>query len=380
VTGRRIIPIAAPSVGDDEWEALRQPIQSGWLTQGAKVREFEEAFAARHRVPHAVATTSCTTALHVALTVLDIGPGDEVIVPSFTWIATANAVLYCGAIPVFVDVRADTYNVDPAMVADAVSPRTRAAIPVHLFGLCADVDTVRTALPDGVHVVEDAACAAGAAYRGTPAGGLGDAACFSFHPRKSVTTGEGGMVTTVHDHVAERAYRLRNHGAATAEEARHAGPAPYLLPAFDELGYNYRMTDLQGAMGVVQLAKLDRFVAERDHWARWYDDQLSDIEWLNTPEVPDGYQHAWQSYCTLVRDDAPIPRNEIMRRLHELGIGTRAGTHAVPDLGYYRKHLGISPGRFPVAKRLQEQTLAIPLHNRMSAEDYAHVVEAIHAL
>jgi len=242
------------------------------------------------------------------------------------------------------------------------------------------MDAVRAAVPAGVRLVEDAACAAGGAYRGTPAGGLGDAGCFSFHPRKSVTTGEGGMLTTVHDDIADRAECLRNHGASVPEEVRHHGAAPYLLPDFDELGFNYRMSDLQGAVGLVQLTKLDGFVAERDRWARWYADALADVGWLTPPTVPEGYDHAWQSFVTVVSDDAPLPRNDIMQRLHDRGVATRPGTHAVTELGYYRKHYGLEAGAFPVAAMLQERSMAIPLHNRMTPDDYEYVVDAIRSL
>ncbi len=377
MTEHRQIPIAAPSLGDEEWQAVREPIESGWLTQGPKVAAFERMFAERHLVEHALATTSCTTALHLALAALDIGPGDEVIVPAFTWVATANVVLYCGATPVFVDVRPETYNLDVDRLAEAVTPRTRAVIPVHLFGLCADMDAISAAVPDEVAIVEDAACAAGAAYQGRPAGSLGTAGAFSFHPRKSVTTGEGGMLTTNDDALAERAERLRNHGAGVPEEVRHSGPAPYLLPEFDELGFNYRMPDLLAAVGLVQLAKLDAFVGERQRWADWYRDQLSDLGWIRPPTVPEGYDHAWQAYVTLVDDDAPVPRNELMSRLHEMGVSTRPGTHAVTELAYYRKHFEFDADRFGVARRLQNQTMAIPLHNRMEPADYEYVVDAI---
>jgi len=376
----RAIAIAQPMMGEEEWLALREPIETGWLTQGPKVKAFEQAFAARHRVAHALATTSCTTALHLALAALGIGPGDEVIVPAFSWVATANAVLYCGARPVFVDVDALSYNLDPALLAAAITPRTRAVVPVHLFGLCADMDAIRAVLPAGVFIVEDAACAAGAAYKGRPAGGLGHAGCFSFHPRKSVTTGEGGMVTTDDPALAARAEVLRNHGASVPEEVRHHGPAPYLLPDFDVMGFNYRMTDLQAALGIVQLGRLDGFIAERARWARFYAESFADLGWLRQPLAPNDGTHAWQAYVTVVSEDAPLPRNEIMRRLQEQGISTRPGTHAITELGFYRSTFGLAPGAFPVAARLQAQSMALPLHNRMSADDYAYVVEAVRAL
>jgi dTDP-4-amino-4,6-dideoxygalactose transaminase len=376
-SGRRI-QIAKPVMGEDEWQAVREPLVNGWLTQGPKVAEFEKEFAARHRVKHARATTSCTTALHLALAALDVGPGDEVIVPSFTWVATANAVLYCGATPVLCDVDRHTNNIDPASVVEKLTPRTKAIIPVHLFGLCADMDRLRAVLPPGVKIVEDGACAAGASYKGVPAGGLGDVACFSFHPRKSITTGEGGMVVCNDDALAARIDVFRNHGASIPEEQRHVSPQPYMLPDFDELGFNYRMTDVQAAIGIVQLAKLDRFVDEREHWAQFYRDALSDLVWLRQPPLPNEGRHAWQAYVTYVDPDlAPLPRNEIMARLHAMGVATRPGTHAIHQLGYYQKRLGCRPDDFPAARDCERNTMAIPLHNAMSADDYRYVVDCL---
>jgi dTDP-4-amino-4,6-dideoxygalactose transaminase len=377
----RVIHIAQPCTGEEEWHATREPLMSGWLTQGPKVAAFEKAFAERHAVKHALATTSCTTALHLILAAMDIGPGDEVIVPAFTWVATANVVLYCGATPVLVDVDRSSYNIDCADVARKLSSRTKAVIAVHLFGLCADMTALRRVVPEHVSIIEDAACASGAAYRGVPAGGLGDAAAFSFHPRKSITTGEGGMVTTNAAALAETADRLRNHGASISEEQRHKGPRPYLLPEFNLLGFNYRMTDLQGAVGLVQLSKLDRYVAERDHWAAWYIEELAEVPWLRMPQRPSDGSHAWQAFVTYVDPErAPRPRNALMDKLQQAGISTRPGTHAVHLLGYYRERFGFSPGDFPGARDCDAQTMAIPLHNRMSADDFAYVVDAIKKL
>lgn len=381
MTPTRRVQIAQPAMGDEEWQAVREPLTSGWLTQGPKVAAFEKAFAARHQVKHALATTSCTTALHLALAALGVGPGDEVIVPSFTWIATANAVLYCGATPVLCDVDPRTNNIDPASAAAKVTPRTKAVIPVHLFGLCADMAALRAVLPSHVKIVEDAACAAGANYRGISAGALGDIACFSFHPRKSITTGEGGMLVTNDPDLAAGAEILRNHGASISEEQRHYGPQPYLLPAFDELGFNYRMTDVQAAIGLVQLTKLDMFIAERDLWARFYRDQLGDLAWLRQPVAPNDGTHAWQAYVTYVDPArAPLPRDEIMAELHRRGVATRPGTHAVHMLGYYREHFGCAPDDLPGARDCERNTMAIPLHNRMTEDDYAYVVQCIRSV
>jgi dTDP-4-amino-4,6-dideoxygalactose transaminase len=373
----RQIPISLPATGDEEWQAVREPIMSGWLTQGPKVAAFEQAFAERHRVPHALAVTSCTTGLHLILVAMGIGPGDEVIVPAFTWVATANVVLYCGATPVFADVSRETFNIDPEDVARRVTARTRAVIAVHLFGLPANITAIERAAP-GIPVIEDAACAAGAEVDGIPAGGLGFAAAFSFHPRKSITTGEGGMVTTRDPELAERMNMLRNHGASISEEQRHKGPRPYLLPEFNLLGFNYRMTDLQGAIGLVQLGKLDRFVEERDRWAAYYAERLAGLGWLRTPEVPESVRHAWQAYvCYVDPSAAPASRNEIMEYLQARGVSTRPGTHAVHMLGFYRERFGLKEDDYPGARDCDRHSMAIPLHNRMSEKDFAYVIEAL---
>jgi dTDP-4-amino-4,6-dideoxygalactose transaminase len=374
------IQIARPDTGEEEWLALREPLETGWLTQGPKVAAFERAFAERHGVKHAIATTSCTTALHLILAAMEIGPGDEVIVPAFTWVATANVVLYCGATPVFVDVDGATFNMDPAQIRAKLTPRTRAIIAVHLFGLCADVDAIAKAAP-GVPIIEDAACAAGASYKARSAGSLGLAAAFSFHPRKSITTGEGGMVTTNDGRLAARATSLRNHGADIAEEARHMSPKPYVLADFNLLGFNYRMTDLQDAVGLVQLAKMDRYIEERQRWADFYAQELAGVGWLRLPHVPEGYRHGWQSYVCMVDEKAAgMAREEIMERLLQRGIHTRPGTHAVHLLSYYRKRFGLKPEDYPVARDCDKCSMAIPLHNRMSGDDYRRVVDALYAL
>ena len=374
---QRKIHIAQPATGKEEWQATKECFLSGWLTQGPKVTAFEKAFALRHEVSHAVATTSGTTALHLLLAAMEIGPGDEVLVPAFTWVATANAVMYCGAHPVFVDVDRTTYNVDPVDVAVKITDRTRAIIAVHLFGLCADIDAIAAAAP-GIPIIEDAACAAGASYKGKPSGGLGKMAAFSFHPRKSITTGEGGMVTTNDAALTETMKMLRNHGASISEEQRDQGPRPYLLAEFNLLGFNYRMTDLQGAVGLVQLTKLDKLIDERAEWAKWYDQQFSEIDWLHTPICPDGWRHGYQSYVCYVDDNsAPMPRNEMMDILQQKGIATRPGTHAVHMLGLYRDRFGLMADDLPGARDCDRNTMAIPFHNLMTKEDYRYVRDAI---
>jgi dTDP-4-amino-4,6-dideoxygalactose transaminase len=237
------------------------------------------------------------------------------------------------------------------------------------------------AVAGDIPLVEDAACAVGAACRGRLAGSQGKAAAFSFHPRKSITTGEGGMMTTQDDALAERANSLRNHGASISEEARHHGPRPYLLPEFNLLGFNYRMSDLQGAVGLVQLEKLDRLIEERQKWAEYYEHELGDIPWLRTPRAPSGFRHGWQSYaCYVDEGKSPLSRDQLLEYLEKRGVSARPGTHAVHMLGYYRERYGFHADDFPVARDCSRQTIAIPLHNQMTFEDYRYVVSVLHTV
>jgi dTDP-4-amino-4,6-dideoxygalactose transaminase len=377
---KRNIPISLPHTGEEEWLATKEPIMSGWLTAGPKVREFEEIFAKRHGVKHAMAVTSATTALHLALVALNIQSGDEVIVPAFTWISTANVVIYCGAKVVFVDVDRTTFNIDVNDLKKKITSKTKAIIPVHLFGLCADMDAVKK-VAGNIPLVEDGACAAGAGYKGNAAGSLGTIGCFSFHPRKSVTTGEGGMITTNDDKLAEVISSLRNHGASISEEQRHHGAKPYILPDFNILGYNYRMTDLQASVGIVQLKKLDLFIDEREKWAKFYDEALKDIAWLRTPVVGSDYKHGWQSYVIYIDESkAPISRNDMMEKLQQMGVSTRPGTHAPHMLKYYADKYSIDPNDFPGARDCNNYSMSIPLFNKMTKEDYEYVVYCLKSI
>ena len=371
---KRNIQISLPSTGIEEWEALKDPIMSGWLTSGPKVNEFETEFAKRHKVKHAIAVTSATTALHLALVALNVGPGDEVIVPAFTWVSTANAVLYQGANVVFCDIDPNTFNIDPIEISKKITSKTKAIMVVHLFGLCANMDEIK-AVTNDIPIIEDGACAAGAAFKGIPAGGLGDLGCFSFHPRKSITTGEGGMVTTNDDTLAEKLKVLRNHGASISEEQRHNGPKPYILPEFNVLGYNYRMTDLQGALGIVQLKKLDLFINEREKWAQYYQEELSKISWLKVPKISSDFKHGWQSFVLLIDEiNAPLSRNKIMEILQEKGISTRPGTHAVHMLKFYSDLYNIKPKDFPGAQKANDFSISIPIHNQMEKNDFDYII------
>ena len=377
---KRVVPISVPSTGEAEWNATRESFTTGWLAQGPKVAAFEAAFAERHQTRFAVAASSGTTALHLILAAMEIGPGDEVIVPAFTWVATANAVLYCGATPVFADIDPRTFNLDPPDVAAKVTSHTKAVLAVHLFGLPADMDAITAAAP-GAAILEDAACAAGAAYKGKPAGSLGLAAAFSFHPRKTLTTGEGGMVTTSDAGLAERLLMLRNHGASLPNKRREKPAGPHQLPEYNLLGFNYRLTDLQAAVGLVQLAKLDDFINERRQRAEMYRQKLADLDWLICPQSPGDSGHSYQAFVTWVDPDkAPLPRNDIMDQLQAAGVSTRPGTHAVHMLGLYRDRFGIAPDDHPNARDADLFSMAIPLHNCMTDADYDHVIDALHRI
>ncbi len=273
-----------------------------------------------------------------------------------------------------------TFNIIPEDLKKRITSKTKVIIPVHLFGLCANMDEIKTIAGD-IPIVEDGACAAGAAYKGIPAGALGTIGCFSFHPRKSVTTGEGGMITTNDDRLADIMSMMRNHGASISEEERHHGTRPYILPNFNMLGYNYRMTDIQGAVGVVQIKKLDQFIDERAKWAVFYIEQLAEIKWLRTPQVSADYKHGWQSFVTFVDESkAPFSRNEIMEKLQKHGISTRPGTHAVHMLTFYAEKYKIKPSDYSGAQEANDYSMSIPLHNRMVAEDYDYVVKFLKSL
>lgn len=368
------VPISRPWFGPEEQAAVLVPLETGWVVQGPQVAAFEAAFSRFTGAAHCVATTSCTSALHLALILAGVGPGDEVIVPALTWVATANVVEMQGARPVFVDVDPVTFNLDVAQAAEAITPRTRVILAVSLFGLSADLDPLRAlAQRHGLRLVEDAACAFGTTYRGVHAGTLADFGCFSFHPRKAITTGEGGMLTTQDAALAAAARSLRDHGASVSDLARHHGPAPYRLPEFDAVGYNYRMTDLQGALGVVQMTRAEEILRLRRALAANYDEALRGLTRLRRPS---GEGHSYQSYVT-VFDGSPEERNQLMERLQEAGVSTRPGTHAVPLLGYYRERYGLRPEDFPAARDAERLSIALPLYALLTSAEQAYVVEQL---
>lgn len=383
------IPISKPYFGDEERAAIVEPLETGWVVQGPKVAEFERLFGAYTGAANSVATSSCTTALHLSLVAVGIRPGDEVILPSFTWVATANAVEMVGARPVFVDIELDTFNLDPDRVEAAITGRTRGIIPVSLFGVSAPIDPImQLAARRDLKVIEDAACAVGSWYHGRHAGTIADVGCFSFHPRKAITTGEGGMVISADGDLAQVVRSLRDHGASRSDLTRHLGKRSYVLPEFDRVGYNYRMTDIQGALGVAQMARLEAILELRTERARVYDRRLQDIEWLRPQALPDDCRHGYQSYVCLYRPEAPSlsnlevlheRRNHLMDSLEAAGIATRPGTHAVHTLGFYRRKYGIEPEDLPNALIADRLTIALPLYAQMTEAEQEYVLEHLTA-
>lgn len=381
------IPITRPVFGDEEREGVLRVLDSGWLVQGGEVRAFEARFAEFSGAPHAAAASSCTTALHLVVAALGLSPGDEVIVPAFTWIATANVVEYMGARPVFCDIDLETFNLDVGHLRSLVGPNTVGVIPVHLFGLCADMDGVlEVARAHGLWVVEDAACAFGARIGDRHAGTFGDAGCFSFHPRKAITTGEGGMVTARDEALDLKVRVLRDHGASVSDFARHHGPRSYLLPDFNLLGYNFRMTDLQAAVGRAQMERADAILQERRAQAAEYDRRLAAMRWLRPPSAPAHMTHGYQAYVCFYQRETPTvdnldrlhrERNAIMGALEDRGIATRPGTHAAALTGYYRDKYGISPGDLPRAHMAAQLTITLPLFGGLSAGDMNDICDAL---
>lgn len=384
------IPITKPLMGEEEMAAVQRPLETGWVVQGPYVEEFEGKFSDFTGAKHSVATSSCTTALHIAVAALGLAPGDEVLVPAFTWVSTANVVEYMGAKPVFVDVDLATFNVNPDRLEEAITPRTVGIIPVHLFGLAADMDPIlELARKHELWVVEDAACAFGTRYRGSHAGTLGEAGCFSFHPRKSITTGEGGMITTASEELADLSRSLRDHGASRSDHTRHVSSGSYLLSDYNHLGFNFRMTDIQGALGCVQMDRGRGVLEDRTQKAQVYDEVLGGLEWLDTPVVPDGYEHGYQAYvCLFHPNEASLEnleslrtrRNTLMAALEDGGISTRQGTHAAALQGYYREKYGLGRDDFPNAALAEALSLTLPLYPQLTESEQTRVCEALVAL
>jgi perosamine synthetase len=370
------VPIARPFFRGDEGGPLAEVVASGWVSQGPRVAEFEKVFAERVGAVDAVATTSCTTAMTLALHAAGVRPGDEVVVPSFSYIATANCIWHLGATPVFADIDPETFNLDPVAAEAAITERTTAIMPVHQLGLPADMDAfVDIANRHGLILVEDAACAVGATYRSRPIGSFeGSLACFSLDARKVITTGEGGVITVQDRDLAAYLRRLRHHAVSVSDLQRH-GANDVVIESYPERGWNLRMTDMQGALGLCQLESLDEIREARRVRAERYTEALAHIPAFEPPFEPDHMERTWQSYAVRLTPEAGIGRTELMRRLLADGISTRRGVMAIHEEPAYRQD-GLS---LPHTEAATRETLMLPLYPGLTFEQQDFVIERVAA-
>ncbi|MFC1576158.1 DegT/DnrJ/EryC1/StrS family aminotransferase [Candidatus Omnitrophota bacterium] len=365
------LPLSKPYFDSEDLEEIQKVLRSGWVTMGPKVKELEDKVAGYLGISHAVAVTNCTSALHLALLAIGIKSGDEVLVPDYTFPATAHAVLYCNAKPVFVDINPKTYNVDPDLIEGKITKRTKAIIVVHTFGQPAEMERImKIAGKHNLKVIEDAACALGAKCKDKFAGTIGNVGCFSFHGRKSITTGEGGMVVTSDRGLAEKVRSLSVFGKALSESGTQESKKGTSISEFTTLGYNYKMSDIAAALGIAQLKKLDKIVEKRQYLAKYWDAKLKDIELITTPYVDGGVKHIYQSYVVLL--DKRLDRNRIIKMLAERGIQTQIGTYALHAEPVYSS-ADVCANSLDVFKR----ALSLPMYYALDKNDIDIATEVI---
>jgi dTDP-4-amino-4,6-dideoxygalactose transaminase len=372
-----MIPIAKPYLTTDEAQAAYDTILTGWITQGPRVKEFEDNFEAYTGAKYAVAVSNCTTALHLSLIVAGVTQGDEVICPSMSYVATANAIKYVGAIPVFAEVD-ENYNIDVDDAVRLITDKTKAILIVHQIGMPADIDAFAALCQaHNLALIEDAACAVGSSYHGTKIGSHSDLVCFSFHPRKVISTGDGGMITTSREDYYERLKLLRQHGMSVNDRVRHEAKS-VIFEDHLEVGYNYRLTDIQASVGIKQLEKLDWLVSERRKIALRYNEAFRGFDFLRLPVEKDGYFSNYQSYSIYLEGHCPISRNELMEQLLAAGISTRRGVMTAHRVtAYLKDYAGLS---LPVSEDLSDRSIILPLYIPMADADIQFVIDTFKAL
>jgi len=369
-----MIPIAKPYLTTEEAHAAYDTILTGWITQGPKVEEFERKFASYVGTKYAVALSNCTAALHLALIVAEIGSGDEVICPSLSYIATANAIRYVGATPIFAEVEPESYNLDPADTEKRITSKTSAILLVHQIGMPANIESFKNLCQKyNLKLIEDAACAAGSSYQNSKIGIHSDLVCFSFHPRKVITTGDGGMITTNRKDYEQRLKLLRQHGMSISDRERHQN-SKIVFEDHLELAYNYRMTDIQAAVGIKQLEKLDWIVQERRKIAKIYHERLKELDFIRLPDEKEGYFSNYQSYSIYLKDNSPLTRNALMQQLLDHGIATRRGIMTSHRETAYKYLEGVN---LPVSEDLQDNSILLPIYVPMTDREIDYVIDSI---
>jgi perosamine synthetase len=366
------IPVAKPFLGKEEAQLAYDTILTNWVTQGPRVAEFEEKFATYVGSKYAVAVSNCTTALHLAMIVAGVGEGDEVICPSMSYIATANCIKYVNAKPVFAEVNPVTYNIDAGDVKKKITPKTKAILIVHQIGMPADIDAFRAICDEhNLILIEDAACAAGSAYKGKKIGSHSDLVCFSFHPRKVITTGDGGMVTTSNEEFYNRIKLLRQHGMSVNDRVRHLSDK-VIIEDHLEVGFNYRMTDIQAAVGIKQLERLDGIIEERRKIAHRYQKELADLSMIRLPEEPEGFFTSYQSFSIYLKPECSLGRNDVMQQMLDVGIATRRGVMTSHrESAYAEECKGLS---LPMSEDASDRSIVLPLYVPMSNEEVSYVI------
>ena len=388
------IPITKPYFSEKEYELITKPLDTGWVVQGPYVQEFEKRIAEFTGAKYTVAVNSCTSGQFIMSRIVDLKPGDEVIVPSFTWISTVNSIEFLGAKPVFCDIDINTYNIDVDQIEEKVTDNTRAIYPVTLFGLSSNMpEIMKLADKYDLKIAEDCACGLGARINGKHCGTYDNGGILSFHPRKSITTGEGGMIITNDEQVAEIARSLRDHGAVKSDYDRHQSEGSFIMTEYPYLGYNMRMTDIQGAMGVAQCEKISWIIDKKQKLAKEYNERLEEISWLKAPFVPESYFHGYQTYCTLFKPEESLKavsekdfdkinslhdeRNRIMNKLEEKGIATRQGTHAVHIQKLYGEKYNIKPMDFPGSYTADKLTVALPFFPSITDDEKDYLFDTL---